>query len=460
MGEARDRDREAPQAPAREAPQAPATPRSRDKAAESQWLREAGRPPDADRSARPRRPPGRAPSVVVCDEGELDDVFTLLGRLDQTPLRVRPSQLEGLLDWERPTRLFVTTVRVALAHPLAKVHGAREVVSIAVADSDAHTLCTAMLRRGFRYVVRRPVHPGSLRLLLLQVLYTGREHRVVARFPFGAEVRWRRGLRRGTCVMTEISAHGCRLLSAVRFPLGSRLRLRLPAALAGARDLRLTGRVVRRDRSGEDEVPDTPIAVRFEELSSRAVAHLDALLAERSSGPAALRGAAAQAAGVAAQPRERSGFGSRVEQAEPAPEPAAAAPDLDRRRRPRAAFRHEVVSLDGDSRQVQHVLVGTDLSLRGLSVEPHPLLRIGDRLKLALYDADRAQPLVLDARVERADGRRGCALIFEDVPAEAASQLEAMVAQLPLVSALSADDDKPQAVVLGQILGLTGRSEG
>jgi hypothetical protein len=319
-----------------------------------------------------------------------------------------------------------------------------------------------MLRRGFRYVVRRPVHPGSLRLLMLQVLYTGREHRVVARFPFGAVIRWRRRLRRGTCVMTEISAHGCRLLSAERFRLGVRLHLRVPAALTGARDLRLTGRVVRRDRSGEDEAPDTPIAVRFEGLSARAKSHLDALLAERSSGPAALRGAAraapAPAPEAVAQPRGRSRFGSLAEQPEAAELEPAATPDLDRRRRPRGAFRNEVVALDDDGQQVQHVLVGTDLSPRGMSVEPHPLLRLGDRLRLALYDGERGEPLVLDARVAREDGRRGCGLIFEDVAADAAARLEAMVGDLPLVSALSADDDKPQAVVLGQILGLTERS--
>jgi hypothetical protein len=116
-----------------------------------------------------------------------------------------------------------------------------------------------------------------------------------------------------------------------------------------------------------------------------------------------------------------------------------------------------VIALDDDSRQVQHVLVGSDLSPKGLSVEPHPLLRIGDRLKLALYDAGRAEPLVLGARVARADGRRGCALVFEDVTGDVAARLETMVGDLPLVSALSADDDKPQAVVLGQILGLTER---
>jgi hypothetical protein len=436
-------------------PREPASPRSRDKAAESQWLR-AARQPDADPTPHPVG--RRGPSAVVCDEGELEDVVALLRRLDQTPLRVRPAQLDSLLEWERPTRLFVTTVRVALAHPLARIQGARELVSIAVADSHAHTLCTAMLRRGFRYVVRRPVHPGSLRLLLLQVLYTGREHRVVARFPFGAEVGWRRGLRRGTCVMTEISAYGCRLLSGERFPIGSRISLRVPAALAGARDLRLTGRVVRRDRSDVDEVPDTPIAVRFEKLSSRAVAHLDALLAERSSGPAALRGAAGRAPETIAAPRGRSRFGSLADARAEAPGPEPRPTDADRRRRPRGAFRHEVVSLDDDAQQVQHVLVGTDLSLRGMSVEPHPLLRIGDRLKLALYDALRAEPLVLSARVAREDGRRGCGLVFEDVPADTAARLEAMVGELPLVSALSADDDKPQAVVLGQILRVTQRS--
>jgi hypothetical protein len=439
--------------------------RVRERAADHQWLHGGRREAEPDTTASEASPrPDAAPRVVVCDDGELNDVLETLRALDLSPLRVKPSQLEELLDWERPTHLFVTTVRVALSYTLTVnvSHSSGGPVSIAVADSDAQTLCTAMLRRGFRYVVRRPVHPDALRLLLMQVLYSGRERRLVTRFPFGAEVRWRSRWRRGSCAMTEISAHGCRLATTERFLLHSRVHLRVPAALAGARPLRLRGRVVRREVVEREGGRRCQIALQFEALSGRAQAHLDALLAERSSGPAAMRGGGAREAGSRSERRSGSGFRTLTAEPErpPLPTDELRQRENDRRRRRRCEWHQEVVALDEETARVLHVLIGTDLSPGGLRVEPHPLLRIGDRLKLALYDAGEAEPLLVEARVGRDDGRRGCGLIFENVPDDVGLRLESMVLDLPPVSALSGDDEKPAAVVVGEILGVEDGSEG
>ena len=427
--------------------------RARERTVDSRWLHGEGR--EATSNAASGLRSATAPRVVVCDEGELDDVVRQLSRLDQSVLRVRPAQTQDLLEWERPSRLFITTVRIGLSHPLPVAQSEDGPVSIAIADNDAQTLCAAMLRRGFRYVVRRPVHPEALRLLLMQVLFTGREHRAVTRVPFGADVRWRSGFRTGSCTMTEVSAHGCRLLTNERFSSGSRLTLRVPSALTDSRGFRLRGRVVRRDLEDHGDGPRAHVALQFERLSARARSHLDALLAEHASGPAAMRERRIGEGTVRRERRGRSRFATLTVEPELPPLRSpddSAVPEIDRRRRLRGEWHHEVVALDEQTEAVQHVLLGTDLSTGGLRVEPHPVLRIGDRLMLALYDADQPEPLIVRARIAHEDGRQGWGLIFEDLSEQAAERLDAMVSVLPPVSALSRDEDKPQGVVLGRIV--------
>src|SRR5262249_31469027 len=175
---------------------------------------------------------------------ELDDVAELLVQLGEPPLRVRPSDLRTLQPWEQPGRLFVTTARVAF-RPLPRGIARPGVVLVAVAEADAATVTTAMQRRGLRYVVRRPVHPEALRLLIAQVLFRGREQRRAARFPYGAEVRWRMGLKRGSCLMADISSIACRLLLADPIQLGARITLKIPIERSGKRCVKLRGRLLR-----------------------------------------------------------------------------------------------------------------------------------------------------------------------------------------------------------------------
>jgi hypothetical protein len=448
----RTRSREA--LPMSDPPASSASSRAREKAADFEWLH-GGR--DADGGGKPARREMRRPAAMLCDAGELDDLYATLSRLSHRPLRVRPEDIDDLRPWEHPTRLFVTSVRVALDHPLDLIRAEPELVSIAVADGDAHTVATAMLRRGFRYVVRRPAHPEAVRLLLMQVLYRGPEHRLATRFPFGDEVSWRSGLRRGRCVMSEISAQGGRLLTREPLARGARIRIKLPAALPGARALRLKGRVLRRDFSSEGEAERTThLVVQFGGLSSRTQAHLDALLAERASGPATAR---TQTQLPVAPRRSESRGPSRfltLTQDEPAPE-SEAAPTYagpEQRGSPRAVWQSEVVTLDAVGDRVQLTLMGTDLSEHGMRVEPHPLLKAGERLRLALYDRKSAQPLVIEAWVARDDGARGCGLAFERVDAATRARLRGMVAEAAPISSLGPGAKRPQGLVVGEIVNL------
>ena len=98
----------------------PTSARARERKSDADWLREArSESPHEEHGPQPspdRKPTG--PRVMVCDEGELDDVVAQLMALGENPLRLRPADLEELREWERPSRLTVTSVRVALAASL------------------------------------------------------------------------------------------------------------------------------------------------------------------------------------------------------------------------------------------------------------------------------------------------------------------------------------------------------
>jgi hypothetical protein len=104
-------------------------------------------------------------------------------------------------------------------------------------------------------------------------------------------------------------------------------------------------------------------------------------------------------------------------------------------------------------------LLGSDLSVGGVRVEPNPLLRLGDRLRLALYAAG-AEPLVLAARVAHDEGRSGVGLVFVEPSEQERARLECMVSALPSLSALDEEGEKEQALVLGEIVSVEARPAG
>jgi hypothetical protein len=447
------------------------TARTQNKAADFAWLYNPIVGSEGEASeAEPEKPlqPRLGPEAVLCDSGELDDVAALLYRLGEPPMRVWPSDLALLEPWEMPGRLFVTTVKLGLTAELPPDLDRPGVVRVAVGDGETATATNAMLRRGFHFVVRRPVHAEALRLLFSQILFRGRDQRRASRFSYGGDVRWRIGLRMGRCLLAEISSEGCRLLlRAPTVRLGRRITLKVPIERGGTRMVKLRGRVVRRDLPRRDLGGTPPsVAVAFEKLSRRARAHLDLVLAGCAAGPATTRGEqgprpappgpkhtplparlAARGLGAAQKPA-----GLPLKPAQAPATPVAEGPGYDRRLAPRVALGREVVAIDPGESRVTHTLVGRDLSMGGMSVEPHPLLKPGEKLHVALYGPDLGDPLVVLGRVVRTDGTRGFGLRFEDVSAETSKRLASLVAALPSVESLSADQSKPQGVVLGEIV--------
>jgi hypothetical protein len=84
-----------------------------------------------------------------------------------------------------------------------------------------------------------------------------------------------------------------------------------------------------------------------------------------------------------------------------------------------------------------------------MRIDPHPELVLHQRLRIALYDASIAAPLLLDALVARDDGEAGLGLHFVDLPAETEAQLARIVSGLPSVQTLH---PRPARVVVGELL--------
>lgn len=407
--------------------------------------------------------PASGPPAVILDDGDLDDVVALVSEMTPEPVRILAKDLDQIDRLPQASRAFLTTARLAMELRLPPSGGPPECVAIAVAEDESQTVTASLRRLGFDYVVRRPVHPEALRLLLLQALFRGNDKRVGDRAALGCEVTWRIGWKRGRGIASEISSRGCRLLAREAVEMGSRISLRIPERAAGGKSLTLRGRVFRRDpgtsRLGAD---GASLAVLFEGLSAKTQGRLDELVLELSHGPVALEREAGERPPRPPEP-PREGrvitLSGDVEHEPAAPEeppgvrPGQRAPfsPIERRREPRGVLNREVVALDAQAHRVTHTLLGSDLSRSGMRVEPHPALSVGERLRVGLYDATSPDPLIVEASVARDDGERGLVLLFDRTDAAIRAALERVVAALPAVQSLGGERES-ERVFLSEIL--------
>jgi len=364
--------------------------------------------------------PDPASSAVLLHDGELEDVQGLLERLGVSVLEPEAAAdaASGGADPARPDpapTLVAATARRALGDPAcldAPAAGPRPVRMVFAAE-DSPSLRAQLRAHGVDYLVRRPIDPSALRLLLLHALYRGPERRRVSRVPSGRRVRYQAGGRKGRAVLGDLSESGGRLLHARTCAVGQRLALELPDDVSGG-TLVLRARVVRAVPPGPGERGST-LALQFGRMAERTRARLRALVASGLVGAGAAAGGAAQ----------------------------------EQRRAPRGAFRRRVVAL---REEADRVLMGRDLSAGGMRVDPHPGLRVGDRMRLALHGEPGTAPWIVDATVVRNDADTGMALRFEAVREDVARGLERFVSGLPPVEPLQRGELGSLGAVLGQIL--------
>ncbi len=367
--------------------------------------------------------------VLLIDDGELDDVRDILNALDVDFAHLRGGAVPD--EVAPPRDLFVTTSRRAL---LARGwHAAgKGPAKIAVVEEDSQTLRGMLRRIGFDYLVRRPVHPVALRLLLARALYQGHDKRGEERVTVGYPVTVRSRLRRRSAVLAELSMQSCSLITEHTFPDRASVTILLPAEIAGGKNLSLKGKVVRSKQQPGPDVDTTQrsVAVHFGALDVKTQRRMHEILKARAEGPAMV---AASDAGGKRPSRKQAAQEDR---------------GRDRRKHPRAQFEREIVALAGDARRV---LLGRDLSVGGMRIDSHPELRLGARVRLAVYGSPREEPFLVEAEVVRDDGDGGLGLRFNGIEAPLAARLERMVAGLPAVETLRDGETDNVGTVLTEL---------
>jgi hypothetical protein len=297
-----------------------------------------------------------------------------------------------------------------------------------------------MRQKGFQYLVRRPVHPDALRLLLRYALYQKPDRRSHNRHPIGCEVRWRVGWQRYRGALLEISTDGCTILASSSLPLDTGISVKIPSDIAGGETLKLRGTVVRCThddvQSGEDRVV---IAVSLDELTDSARVRLGELCERWAEGPPKLPSeGSVESARANNDPRKTGSRANESSVGTDSTDGEPGSPDAERRSTRRGVFNREIVEVDTEGRAVQGLLA-RDLSPGGIRVDPQFGLAPGDKLQLALFDSSQQEPLIVTAVVSRDDGDAGLGLHFVDLSEEAKTSIDNIIASLPAVESLGTD---------------------
>ena len=100
--------------------------------------------------------------------------------------------------------------------------------------------------------------------------------------------------------------------------------------------------------------------------------------------------------------------------------------------------------------EAARVLVGRDISVSGMRVDPNRRLAVGQTLRIAIHVTGVDAPLVVTSQVCRDDGRDGLALRFVDLSRETAEQLAQALEALPVLAPTG--DEREQGFVVSEIL--------
>ncbi len=431
-------------------------------------------------------------AVLLIDDGELDDVQSMLEEMQVAWGRLRGS---SIVPGKQPrSAVLVTTPR--------HIHIAADekldedgTVRVVVVNEDSPGMRKQLREIGFDYLVRRPVHPEALRLLILHCLYTGEERRAEPRCPLGVPTTFKAGLLTRKATLADLSTRGCRLFSSSALQPGKRIRIRIPESLGATEKMTVRGQVLRMhldERIGPDGMYSA--AIVFEKLPAKTRQEIEWILEEMANGPPPLDGgsrvvqtaeptAGAVESPAASEREEAEQWPREVFSAKPDPRTEAAWPHetvspsrppdpreelaieglaeagpeespeeqaaADRRKHPRRTFEAKVPAFGS---RALRVLVGRDLSIGGMCVEYTPDLAVGDRLHLAIYGDPEAEPFLVWATVSRDDSEGGMALVFDEVHPVVGEQLEELVMSLPAVENLQGGEVAAMGTVVTEIL--------
>jgi hypothetical protein len=362
------------------------------------------------------------PKILLLHDDELVDVRGLLSNLAIKVIE-RPGKLTDVDLRTKWDLIIASQKRISDFEKGARM---RNATRIAVIDNDSRTLRSMLRRLGIEYVVARPVHAAALRLLVLHCIYRGPERRRLSRVSVGAKVQARVGLFRRDVILADLSLHGCRLVCEKPIKAGTKLKLAIPAEMAGGKGFTLPVRSLR-TASSTDHGQGHIVAGAFHSLTPTLGKRLRKLFEAYLNGPARLSEATLEMVSL----------------------PDSSEPP-ERRTGPRKGYEKHVVTVTDEATRV---LLCRDISIGGMRVEPNDSLVPGDDLLVAIHIRSRSEPLVVNTRVIRDDGEKGLVLEFHDLSNESEVYLNKMVHLLPMLGVKSAGKNGEQpGMIISEII--------
>jgi hypothetical protein len=390
-----------------------------------------------------------APSVLLLDDGELDRVHGLLGRMGADCVRIQGGAIGASLP--RPRDLLVTSGRRALdLPPLAgRNEGGAQPVWVCVHGQDLPAVRGRLRALGVHFLVRDDVDDHSLRLLLLQILFRGAERRHSRRLPLRVDIEVEVGVERWKARLIELSRTMCRFATERDVPEDELVLVRFPETLTGGGPLEFATRPIRSsDVTLASGARARSVVVGFESLDVDARAQLSAIFSGERVGTSVTPLAEVWS------PDGTPEAAAPVEDA-PSVETAPAA-DPHRRVATRHPYTRRVEALHWeDDDEGPRIALGRDLSVSGVRIVWSPPPRVGARVTLALYGGPREEPVVVSAEVVRVEDAETC-LRFLRVSASQARALEKLAGGEARVEAL----DRRERVVVTRMLDREAGDEG
>ncbi len=411
-----------------------------------------------------------ATGIVLVDDGELEEVARVLEAGGLAFDRYRGGQIPERIDPPREL-LIVTSRRLEhVASGRRSTGDCDEPLRIVAVSEDSPALRRRLRRQGMNLLVRLPANRETWRLLIARALYQGEERREDARIATEVAIE----VAQSDAILVDLSNRGCRIQTRSLLAVGEAVRFTVPGASLPdgmAEPLELAGRIRRVAQLAGS--PRRTYAVVFDANLARATRQrLTAAINHWASGHAAMpseapfAGPAIPACRLPSLPDlmlddetdppiragDHAGNDVAIDLVAIASGPEDGSESRDptnRRGTPRGHF-PTVLRVNRADRPL--ALVGRDLSARGMRIERHPELALGDRFRLALHGPTLARPLTLDAAVVRDDAEQGLALAFIGVSRETAASLEKLVACLPDVESLEDGELAGLGTVLSEIL--------
>ena len=229
------------------------------------------------------------PAVLILDDGELDDVQRIFEELEVDFGRVQGGAIAP--NTPHPKSLLMATPRrISAVSAIDEAsEGEDPPVRVVVVDQDSKTLRDQLRQVGFDYLVRRPVHPEALRLLVMHSLYRGEEKRREPRVAVGLEISFQTGEIPRRATLVDLSTGGCRLISSFELEVGKQILVTLPETVGATESITLEGTILRSSydkRIGEEGMYSA--AVHFENLPRDVRNELEWIIEDKVGGPPAL----------------------------------------------------------------------------------------------------------------------------------------------------------------------------